>query len=128
MAPLIRPVMRKNILVADNEIRGRQLIAQLLREAGYAVDEADDGISALALIDKKFFDLLICDVMMPRLNAFQVLDHIKSRGLSTAIILITGHPYLLTDKGLGHLTSFTKPFNMYDLLRKVNEILDAPHT
>jgi DNA-binding NtrC family response regulator len=116
--------MAKTILVVDNEVRYRELIARLLREAGYQVDEADDGASALELLEKKFFDLMICDVVMPRLNASDVVDYIKSRSLSTSIILITGHPYLLTDKGLGNLTCFTKPFNMYDLLHKVNEMLD----
>ncbi|HEX5607548.1 MAG TPA: response regulator, partial [Candidatus Binatia bacterium] len=82
-----------------------------------------DGTSALQLLNEKNYDLMICDVVMPRLNAFDILEHIKSRSLSTLVILITGHPYLLADKGLGHLTSFTKPFNMYDLLRKVNEML-----
>jgi len=117
--------MAKTILVVDNEVRYRELIAHLLREAGYEVDEADDGVSALEILEKKIFDLMICDVVMPRLNAIDVLDYIKSRSLSTSIILITGHPYLLADKGLGNLTCFMKPFNMYDLLHKVNEMLDG---
>ena len=60
---------------------------------------------------------------MPRLNAFDVLEYIRSRSLATSIILITGHPYLLTEKGLGDLTCFMKPFNMYDLLHKVKDML-----
>ena len=115
--------MPKTILVVENELRSRQLIAHLLREKGYEVDEADDGVSALEILEKKIFDLMICDVVMPRLNAFDVLDYMNSRSLSTAIILITGHPYLLGEKGLGSLTCFMKPFNMYDLLHKVEEML-----
>jgi CheY-like chemotaxis protein len=115
--------MPKTILVVDNELRSRQLIAHLLREEGYQVDEADDGVSALEILETKIFDLVICDVVMPRLNAFDVLDYMKSRSISTPIILITGHPYLLADKGLGSLTCFMKPFNMYDLLHKVEEML-----
>jgi DNA-binding NtrC family response regulator len=115
--------MAKRILVVDNEVRYRELIAHLLTEAHYEVDEADDGTSALELLTEKNYDLMICDVVMPRLNAFDILGYIKSRSLSTLVILITGHPYLLADKGLGHLTSFTKPFNMYDLLHKVNEMV-----
>ena len=111
------------ILVVDNEFRSRQLIAYLLREAGYEVEEADDGVSAIQSLQKKHFDVMICDVVMPRLNAFDVLDFMNSRSLSTLVILITGHPDLLKEKGLGHLTCFTKPFNMYDLLHKVTEML-----
>ena len=115
--------MPKTILVVDNELRSRQLIAHLLREQGYQVDEADDGASALEILETKIFDLMICDVVMPRVSAFDVLDYMTSRSLSTSIILITGHHYLLADKGLEGLTCFTKPFNMYDLLRKVEEML-----
>jgi DNA-binding response OmpR family regulator len=115
--------MPKTILVVDNELRSRELIARLLREEGYEVDEADDGVSALGILEKKVFDLMICDVVMPRLNAFEVLDQMKSRSLSTSIILITGHPDLVQEKGLGSMTCFMKPFNMYDLLHKVKDML-----
>jgi len=115
--------MSKKILVVDNELRSRQLIAYLLREENYEVDEADDGVSAVEILEKKKFDLMICDVVMPRLNAFDVIDHMKSRSLSTSIILITGHPYLVAENGLESLPCFRKPFNMYDLLRKVREML-----
>lgn len=118
-----RAPMPKTILVVENELRTRQLIAYLLREEGYEVDEADDGVSALRILGQKVVDLIICDVVMPRLNAFEVLEYIKSLSLSTSIILITGYPYLLTEKGLGDLTCFMKPFNMYDLLHKVKDML-----
>lgn len=118
-----RAPMPKTILVVENELRTRQLIAYLLREEGYEVDEADDGVSALRILERKVVDLIICDVVMPRLNAFEVLEYIKSLSLSTSIILITGYPYLLTEKGLGDLTCFMKPFNMYDLLHKVKDML-----
>jgi DNA-binding response OmpR family regulator len=66
---------------------------------------------------------LICDIVMPRLSAFDVVAHMKSSPSSTAVILITAHPELLDEKGLGHLPSFTKPFNLYDLLHKVRQVL-----
>jgi len=113
----------KTILVVDNEVRSRNNIARFLREEGYGVEEADDGVSALELLDRKSFDLLICDVVMPRVGAFDVLNRIKSRALPTAIILITGHPYLVEEKGLGDLPCFEKPFNLYDLLHKIREVL-----
>ncbi len=117
------PSSAKTILVVDNEIRSRQLIAYFLREAGYQVEEADDGVSAIESLEKRNFDLMICDVVMPRLNAFDVLEFMQSRSLLTSIILITGHPDLLKEKGLGHLICFTKPFNMYDLLHTVATLL-----
>ncbi len=73
----------KTILVVDNEVRSRHNIARFLREEGYEVDEADDGVSALETLENKNFDLLICDVVMPRISAFDVLNRIRSRSLAT---------------------------------------------
>jgi CheY-like chemotaxis protein len=115
--------MPKKVLVVDNEFGSRRNVAFLLREQGYEVDEADDGVTALDLLEEKTFDLLICDVVMPRLSAFEVVERIKSSPFSTAVILITAHPELLNERGLGHLPSFTKPFNLYDLLGKVRQVL-----
>ena len=115
--------MSKTILVVDNEFGSRRNVAFFLREQGYEVDEADDGLTALDLLDKKTFDLMICDVIMPRLSAVEVVQRIESASTSTSIILITGHPDLLDAKGLGHLPCFTKPFNLYDLLRRVKQAL-----
>jgi len=114
----------KSILVVDNEVRSRRNIAYFLREQNYDVEEADDGVSALDVLQKKTFDLMMCDVVMPRLSAFDVIDEMKSRSLPTSIILITGHPDLLAEKGLGNLPCFTKPFNLYDLYHKVQELVD----
>ena len=115
--------MPKRILVIDNELRSREMIAHFLREASYEVEQADDGVSAIEMLDKKKFDLMICDIVMPQLSAIDVVRHMNSRSLSTSVILITGHPDLVAQRGLGHLPYFTKPFNMYDLLRMVKEII-----
>ena len=117
--------MRKSILVVDNELRSREIIAHFLREANYQVEEADDGVSAIEMLDKKKFDLMICDIVMPQLSAFDVVRHMNTHSLSTAVILITGHPDLAAQKGFGHLPFFSKPFNMYDLLHRVKEIMDG---
>jgi CheY-like chemotaxis protein len=110
-------------LLVDNEPGSRTIVAQFLREDGYQVDEADDGVSALQLLDRKKFDLLICDLLMPRISGFDVIAQMKSRSLSMPVILITGYPEALEEKGLGHLPQFTKPFNLYDLLHKVRDLL-----
>lgn len=115
--------MSKKILVVDNELRSREMIGRFLREEGFEVEEADDGATALELLEDKRFDLMICDVVMPRMNASDVIRHMQSRSLSTSIILITGHPELLHENGLAALPSFAKPFNMYDLLHKVKELV-----
>jgi len=117
--------MPKNLLLVDNEPYSRNIVAEFLREEGYQVNEADDGVSALQLLDNKNFDLLICDLLMPRISGFDVIAQMKSRSLSIPVIFITGYPEALVEKGLGDLPRFTKPFNLYDLLHKVRELLTA---
>jgi DNA-binding response OmpR family regulator len=111
------------ILVVDNDLRSRKNVCQLLCEEGYDVDEADDGHTALARLQTARFDLLICDVVMPRLNAFEVIKEMRSRALSMPVILITAHPEALSATALRDLPYFTKPFNLYDLLHKTRELL-----
>ena len=98
--------MPKRILVVDNEVRSRESITYFLREANYAVEEADDGVTAIAMLDKIKFDLIICDVVMPRLGAFEVMNYLKSRSLSTSVILITGHRLFACGKRARPLARF----------------------
>jgi OmpR-family two-component system manganese-sensing response regulator len=121
----VKASMPKTLLLVDNEPYSRNIVAEFLREEGYQVDEADDGVSALQLMDNKNFDLLICDLLMPRISGFDVIAQMKSRSLSIPVIFITGYPEALVEKGLGALPRFTKPFNLYDLLHKVRELLTA---
>jgi CheY-like chemotaxis protein len=100
--------MPKSILVVDNEFRSRKNIAQFLREERYEVDEADDGVGALELLETKNFDLLICDILMPRLSVFDVIDRMKSRSLSILIILITGPRRFACAKRTRRLALFHK--------------------
>ena len=117
--------MKKKILVVDNEIHSRELIALFLCEANYEVRQAADGVSAIRLLEQINFDLMICDIVMPRLGAFDLIDHMGSLSLSTPVILITGYPDILTDRCISHLPYFSKPFNMYDLLHKVRALINA---
>ena len=100
-------------------------LRRFLREEGFEVEEADDGATALELLKDERFDLMICDVVMPRMTASDVIRHMRSLSLSVPMILISGHPESLHKNGLATFPSFAKPFNMYDLLRKVKEFLES---
>jgi DNA-binding NtrC family response regulator len=113
--------MPKRILVVDNDLRSREIIARFLRESGYEVEQADDGLKAIAMLSDNGFALLICDVVMPQLGAFELIGRMRSLSLSTAVILISGHPDLLAQQNLPPLPYLSKPFNMYDLLRLVEK-------
>ena len=79
------------VLVVDDEPNIRRLIVHHLTQAGYAVRTASDGAEALAEIDEHRPDLLILDVMMPRVSGLTVLDQIKGdpRTAEIPVVLLT---------------------------------------
>jgi len=82
---------QSHILVVDDEAANRQLIEDMLREQGYSVMTASDGLSALEEFERQRADLILLDVMMPRLNGFEVCRKVKGNPESrlTPVILIT---------------------------------------
>ncbi|MBE9041365.1 response regulator [Oscillatoriales cyanobacterium LEGE 11467] len=66
------------VLVVDDNEANRDLLRRRLERQGYTVAVAEDGYRALELIDKQSFDLVLLDIMMPRMNGYQVLETLKS--------------------------------------------------
>lgn len=66
------------VLVVDDNEANRDLLARRVRRQGHTVSVAEDGISALELMRQEPFDLVLLDIMMPKMNGYQVLEHIKS--------------------------------------------------
>lgn len=65
------------LVVDDNEIN-RDLLSRQLGRRGHAVVEAEDGLEAMELLEKQEFDLVLLDVMMPKMNGFEVLQRVKA--------------------------------------------------
>ena len=84
--------MQNSILVVDDEKSVRELFSTLLRGEGYQVTTAEDGEQALVELNNTPFDLVISDVKMPRMNGFQLLDHIRQHYPETLFILLTAFP------------------------------------
>ncbi|MGB7486847.1 MAG: response regulator [Phormidesmis sp.] len=115
----------KTILVVDDESNIRCLLRQELETEGYLVKEAKDGIAALEMIKQHPPDLIITDVMMPRLDGFDLAavlkNNPKTANIPTVILSIT------EDKdrgfGLGVDRYLTKPINITNLLSHVETLL-----
>ena len=113
--------MSKKVLVADDEEVIRKLLRIHLVKWGYDVIEAVDGEEALEQLDKEDFDLLICDIMMPNKDGWEVLKEVRSKPKTKDIIVI-----VLTVKNedtdmfkgydLGANYYMTKPFTKAQLL------------
>jgi DNA-binding NtrC family response regulator len=85
---MTKPVQRILIVDDDKEIRG--LMAEILEEEGYAVDTATDGNKAIKAIDKTFYDLVLTDLKMPKIDGMKVLQHVVEQSDDTSCIILTG--------------------------------------
>ena len=78
------------ILVVDDEPAIRALVARIAQRAGFDVDVARDGAEAIAKLDESKFGVVILDLMMPNVDGYGVIDHVRSMGgQHPAIILIS---------------------------------------
>ena len=117
--------MTARILVVEDEPAVRMIVSDLLRDAGYAVEEADDGNSGLALLSRAF-DLVVADVMMPGLDGFAFCQRAREQGFDGAFLLLTARA-ALEDRVTGLRTGaddyVTKPFEPPELLARVAALL-----
>jgi DNA-binding NtrC family response regulator len=79
------------IIIIDDEQAIRNALREILEYESFNVTEAEDGPSALKLLDKESFDVIFCDIKMPRMDGMEVLSKLKEKGSETPVIMITGH-------------------------------------
>lgn len=79
------------ILIVDDERAIRNSLKEILTDEGYDVDLAEDGPTALAMVDKEKYDVIFCDIKMPGMDGTEVLDKLVADGIDSAIVMISGH-------------------------------------
>ncbi len=125
--------MSKTVLIVDDEEYIVTSLEYVMKSAGYDVVVAYDGEQAIEKIKETGPDLLILDVMMPKLDGFEVCEKIRANPLWKSIRII-----MLTAKGrdterekglsLGADAYMTKPFSTRDILKRVAELLGDSDT
>lgn len=78
------------VLIVDDSPVVRALVGGYLRDAGFSVEEADNGADALRRLESRTFDVIITDLRMPELDGFGLLEAVKRRGSGPEVILLTG--------------------------------------
>ncbi|MGL4990751.1 MAG: response regulator transcription factor [Sarcina sp.] len=117
--------MNKNILIVEDELRIRILLRDYLRKDGFIITEASDGEDALKNFSENNIDLVILDIMMPKINGFDVCKTIRSVS-NIPIILLTAREEeedKLHGYELGADDYVTKPFSPKVLVAKVKALL-----
>ena len=79
----------KRILIADDDEEIRELLEFDISQSGYIVDTAKDGLEGLNKALKNTYDLIILDVMMPKMNGFDVCRNIRQAKLAVPILMLT---------------------------------------
>ena len=116
------------ILLIEDERPISNLISLSLSKAGYVCDRAYDGEQALELIDHNVYDLILLDIMLPKIDGFELLEYI--RPLEIPVIFITAKNALEDRvKGLkmGAEDYIVKPFEIIELLARVDVVLRRFH-
>ena len=111
------------ILIVEDEIRLAELVANRLKKEKYAVDISTDGEEGLYNALNDIYDLIILDIMLPKVNGIDILKEIKNNNISSKIIMLTAKSEL-DDKLLGFSEGandyITKPFHIDEVVARVN--------
>ena len=115
----------KTILIVEDETDIQELLRAYLEDAGYQTTAAGDGVTALALFNAQHFDLVLLDLMLPKIDGFGVCELIR-RQSQVPILMLTaldGEEQQLRGFGMDIDDYVTKPFSMPVLLEKIRVIL-----
>ncbi len=110
------------ILLVDDEISIERLVSSMLLDAGYEFAYADNGFDALAIAEQEKPDLIIIDVMMPKMDGFAACRELRARGITAPIIFLSAKGDIV-DKGIGFQAGgddyMVKPFDPRELLMHI---------
>ncbi len=113
------------ILIVEDEPRLSQVLAQALREHGYAIDLAHDGEEGLGLAELEPYDALILDVMLPRLDGFELCRRLRTGGSAVPILMLTARDAVedrVRGLDLGADDYLIKPFSLSELLARIRAL------
>jgi DNA-binding NtrC family response regulator len=116
-----------SILVVDDEEAFRYMLSSLMSGAGYAVDTAADGVSAINAIQTKLYHVVLLDLKMPKVDGLEVLKFIKSNTPGVEVIMLTGMADVKTAvecMKIGAYDYITKPTTADELLTTIQRALE----
>ena len=123
--------MTKILIIEDEEPIRRVLVKILTEEnSEFVLSEAVDGKQGIKLINDEEFDLILCDIKMPKMDGLEVLEQAKKSGISTPFIMLTGHGNIETAvhaMKVGAYDFIPKPPDLNRLLISVRNAIASKH-
>jgi len=115
----------KHLLIVDDEPKIRAVIREYAEFSGYAASEAADGMEAVRLVRENDYDLIVMDIMMPKLDGFSACREIrKEKDVPIIMLSARGEEYdKLFGFELGIDDYVTKPFSPKELMARINAVL-----
>lgn len=116
----------KKILIVDDEEKIRDVIKEYAEFSGFEADEASDGMTAIGMVKLNDYDLIIMDIMMPKLDGFSAIKEIqKIKHIPVIMLSARGEEYdKLFGFELGIDDYVVKPFSPKELMARVNAVLN----
>lgn len=114
-----------NVLVVEDEKRLAAALKKILENAGYHVDAVFDGQTGLDYALSEMYDVIVLDVMLPRMDGFEVIRQIRRKGVSTPVLFLTARSQLrdkVTGLDRGGDEYMTKPFQPEELLARLRAL------
>jgi DNA-binding response OmpR family regulator len=114
------------VLLVEDEARVARFVARGLREQAYAVDIAEDGEAALFQTSVNAYDVIILDLMLPKIDGLEVCREMRAAGVTTPVLMLTARDTVgdrITGLDTGADDYLTKPFAFAELLARLRAIL-----
>jgi DNA-binding response OmpR family regulator len=119
------------ILVTEDEPRILSFVARALEAEGFVTDGADDGVQALELARREHYDLVVLDLLLPRLDGLSVLRELRHRNPELPVVILSARsdlPTKLRGFDLGANDYVQKPFALDELIARIRAHLRRPHS
>ena len=114
------------VLYVDDEDVLRTLVKDQLAHEGFLVDTADDGDTALEILEDKKFDLILLDIRMPRLSGIEVLKVLRKRKITSRVVVLTAVSDLavaIEAVKNGANDYLTKPYELNTLVHAIHRVM-----
>ena len=115
------------ILIIDDERSIRNTLKEILEYEKFQVDEAEDGPTGLDLAEKGSYDIVLCDIKMPKMDGIEVLENLEKKGVDVPVVMISGHANIDTAVETlkkGAYDFIQKPLDLNRILVTIRNAMD----